>query len=98
MSRVITAAQVFGEVRDDQVDQFLSRFNTSMKDPRWVDDWRCGEPGAHFWRFSMHGDHNNNTEEKIRVELDSAGWAVTEVARGADRSSYTCYYVTAKSE
>jgi hypothetical protein len=93
MSRVISAAQALGQLRDDQVDEFFTEFNDCMKDPQWVDSWRCGLPDANYWRFSMHGEHNVATELKIRSELEIAGWKVNEVARGVDRNAYTCYYV-----
>ncbi|MCY1430353.1 hypothetical protein D9M71_463000 [compost metagenome] len=93
MSRVISAAQALGQLRDDQVDEFFKEFNDCMNDPKWVDDWRCGLPDAHYWRFSMHGEHTNATELKIRGELVSAGWKVNDVVRDTDRGAYTCYYV-----
>jgi hypothetical protein len=93
MSRVISAAQALGQLRDDQVDEFLKTFNDCMSDPIWIDKWRCGLPDANYWRFSMHGEHTVATELKIRSELEDAGWKVNEVARGTDRTAYTCYYV-----
>jgi hypothetical protein len=90
---IISAEQALGSLNQSHVDEFFKEFNECMSDQKWIEEWRCGGDGESFWRFTMGKDHNASTEREITLNLDMAGWKVTEVSRGRDRNAYTCYYV-----
>jgi hypothetical protein len=90
--QVISAEQALGQLNQSHVDEFFEEFNKCMGDQQWIADWRCGNEES-YWRFSVGHDHNAATEKEIKLNLDLAGWKVTEVSRDTDRRKYTCYYV-----
>ena len=90
---MVSAEQALNLVVQAHVQEFHAKFNECMKDPKFVEEWRCGGGGESFWRFSFQSNHNEATSHEIGLQLVQAGWKVREVNRVFDREYFTCYIV-----